>query len=307
MAGIGSRQYIHRIAECGFRKEFSFQLRHGFFRQRGDLHPRIHQNIGCNHRRPARIGNDPHPVPRGNGLGGECRSRLAQLSLIPERQDAQFFKNQLDRDVCFGQPARMRRGCFGAFGGSAGLHGQYGFFGRHFFGHIHEGFGIGQALHVQRNHPGSLVAAEIFQDFRNGYIAGIAVGGINPCPDAHLRKSLMNQFADAAALGHNRNESRLGFGKGKIAIGFQRRVRIDDALAIGPENTNAVFFGPLQKIFLKGRSFRTDFRKSGGIDDDGLDPFFPAVLHRIGYKFSGNHHMGQIDLARERQIWTDMP
>ena len=32
MAGIGSRQYVNRIAERGLRKEFFFQLQHCFFR-----------------------------------------------------------------------------------------------------------------------------------------------------------------------------------------------------------------------------------------------------------------------------------
>ena len=203
MAGIGSRQYVNRIAERGLCKEFLFQLQHCFFRQRGDLHPCIHKNICCNHSRTARIGNDPHPVPSGNGLRSKRSCGLAKLSFIPKRQDAQFFENQLNRDIRFSQPASMRRGCLGAFGGSACLHGQNNFLGRNFFCNIHEGFGIGQALHIQRNHPSPFVFTEIFQNFCNGYIAGIAIGGINSCPDAHLRKSLMNQFSDTAALGHN--------------------------------------------------------------------------------------------------------
>ena len=104
--------------------------------------------------------------------------------------------------------------------------------------------------------------------------------------------------AHSAALGHDRNMPRFRKGKGKVTIGFNVRVGVDDSLAVRPEDTNAVLPGPGQYFLLDGFAFRSYFFKTGAVNDHKLDPFFPAFIDCHGREFGGDTEMCHIHFPR---------
>ncbi len=186
MGGIPGGQYINRIIDGSLRVEVLFEEGRGLFRKGGQGQPVTDHDVGSNDRRSAGVGDHTDPVALGDWLGGKGSGRLDQFTLIPERQDAGFFENQVRGQVLFGQAARMGGCGLGTFSGAAGFHGQDGLLGGHFTRHCHEGFGIAQTFHVSHNHAGALVFAEVADNFRDGDIAGIPIGGVDAGSNAHL-------------------------------------------------------------------------------------------------------------------------
>jgi len=189
-------------------------------------------------------------------------------------------------------------GRFGAFHGAAGLHRQDWLFSGYLFGNFLESGGISESFDIGNDDPCAVIISQVANNFGNGHITGIAVGSVNTGADTHLGKCLMDHFGHTTAESDNGDKARIRHGKGEIGVGTDVQVGIDDSLAVRSHDTNAVFFGRHQKILFKGFSLRADFGKAPGIDNDILHPFFAAVFHSLGYKFSRNHHVNDIDAVR---------
>ena len=121
----------------------------------------------------------------------------------------------------------------GPFHGASGFHGQNRFFGCHFGGHPHESVRIPQAFDIGDDYPGAVVFTQVVNDIRDGYITGIAVGGINAGADPHLGKRLVDDLGHPSAECHDGDITRIRHGEGKIAVGPDVRIGVDDSLTVG--------------------------------------------------------------------------
>jgi hypothetical protein len=147
----------------------------------------------------------------------------------------------------------------------------------------------------------------VFDDLRDGDIAGVAVAGVLPNADAQLGDALMDDLAHAAALGDDGDMAGRRSGECEIAIGADGRIGVDDSLAVRAEDANARLAGHRNQSAFQGRSFVADLPETGRVDDDGFDALGGAVLDTSRHQRVLDDDVGHVHrVGRLQDRWVGL-
>src|SRR5674476_275566 len=114
-------------------------------------------------------------------------------------------------------------------------------------------------------------------------------------PDDEVGKSLHDKSTDAAAEGNDRNMPRFWVGEGEVAVSPQGWIAVDDPLTVGTQKPDAVLPGNGHELGLQPGTLLAHFAEAGRVDDDRLDPLFPALQDGLGDHRGRDDDMGQVN------------
>ena len=195
----------------------------------------------------------------------------------------------------------MRPGSFGPFISPSGSNSQNRFPGSYLFRYTDKFQRIIHAFGIEHNGSCFIVFSVITEDFRDGYIRSVSIGSIHPLTDTHIVESLHDYGAHTAALGNHRDMAWFRVGEGEITVSIDRRIGVDDPLAVRANDPYPVFPRPGKGIILQRLAFSSHFLKSCCIDDDGFNPFLSAVLNLFRDERRRDHNVGKIYLSGDIQ------
>jgi hypothetical protein len=221
-----------------------------------------------------------------------------ELAFVVEGNDAGALEHEVRHPTHAGQRAGVRRSGLGAALGAPGAHGQYRLARRHRTGHLEKSRRVSQALGVEHDDARAFVLPVVPQDLGDRDVAAVAVGGIHAQAHADVGQPLQDETTDATALRHQRNPASGRQRVGEVAIGAQRWIGVDDALAVGPEHPDAVPPCLMHEGVLQAHAFVTELAEAGGVDDHRAHALGAALRHQAGHLRGWHHQVHQVHFTR---------
>jgi hypothetical protein len=101
-----------------------------------------------------------------------------------------------------------------------------------------------------------------------------------------------------------------GSGFVKVKVSAHVGVGVDDSLAVGAKDSDAVLFGVGQTSLLNNRALRPDLGKAPAVEDDELYVLLPTIVNRLGHEPGRDDHVDDVNVSRNvqnRRIGFDTP
>jgi len=291
--------HVHRIFHVGRGRQGVPQTLLGGLGQSRHRQAHADGRIGGHHARSAGIGYDGQPVALGHGRIGVHNRSVEHFINGVYTYNTRFLKHGVADRVFTGQGAGMTGRRIRPLGRPARFDGQDRFgIGSpgNTAGHLQQFSALPQLLQIKQNHIRLGVLMEVVQKVDFGYPGLIAETDKLGKPDLLFPGIVQNGRAQGAGLAQESDPARHRHLAGKRGVQLHRRVRIDHAQAVRPNQPDAVFgANGLQPLFPLD-AFRPDLSKPGRNHNGRLDPLFATLLQGPIHHLGREHNDGQIDL-----------
>jgi len=293
-------QHVHRVGSAGCLRQNLLQLLHSLALEPGKLHPAPLQHIRCQNAGATCVGDDGNAAAVGQWLVGE-RARVAEKLLQGvHAQHACLIESCVISRLCAGQRTRMAGDRARAGLGHAALQHQDWLLAADLARHTHELRPLGHALNVGQHHARLRVICPV--EHQVGLADVGLVAQADEAAEAQVlgsQRPVQDRRLERAGLRHERDVAlrRRPGGEG----GVQRRVRVNDAQAVRPDDANAVLLGDLDDFLLALGPFDAGFAEPGADDHHRLDALLPTLTQRRRHRVVGDHDHSQIGRLRQAQ------
>ncbi len=291
----GVAQHIHRIVVTprGWQDLVQFLVRG--LGQFGQLTAAHEQGIGCQHARPAGVGDDRQASPRGSRLLGKHLGHIKKIGNAVHAQDAAAPESRFEHFVAASQRTGMRSGGLGCPFGAPGLDDNNRLGQRDFTGGREKRPCIADRFHVDDNALGAWIIAQVMDQIAPADIQHRTDGDKGSETHILLEAPVKNGRAQRAALTDEANlaGARNGVGKGGVhaaqAVHHTQAVGADDAHLVARLRHD---------LRLQRDTLRTGLLEAGRDDDRAAHARFDALADDVGHRGRRRHDHRQVNRVR---------
>jgi hypothetical protein len=263
-------QQIHGIGDARSGRHDFVQPRNGGLCQRGHHQPFGLACISGENGGASGVAHDPHTHARWEGRVVEERSDVEKLLERSGANDARLLEQRLDDAIVTRQGAGVRGGrpCAGAR--APGFHGDHRLLARDAACDAREVTRIPEALEIEQDDARPRVVGPVLDEVVAGHVGFVPDGREGRDAQVELSRVTHQRQSQGAALRQERDITRRGHGRGEARVERHRRICVDEAHAVRPDEPCAELPRPSCEPLGRGLGSRASFGSDAG--DDEAEP-----------------------------------